>query len=153
MAKATAKEAARTRQKIIDAALAITINEGFEKVTLGRLAKAIGMSRSCINAHFPHRVNIANVLEPYLSKILYELLDFSSREAFSKSWRIAVQSDADFRASIAALGPIIPPHIGFKGLLELIDDPDKGAVTETIYNCLGYAVVYLSELAEQQALL
>jgi len=151
MAKATAEEAALTRQKIIDTALSVTISEGFEKVTLGRLAKEIGMSRSGINTHFPHRRDIAEAVEPYLAKILFELLDFSSRQAFSKSWRIAVQSSAEFRASIAALGPITPPHTGFKGLVKLIDDPDKEAVAETIYNCLGYAVVYLSELAEQQA--
>ena len=149
MAKATAQEAALTRQKIIDTALLITLEQGFDKVTLGNIAKAIPMSRSGINTHFAKKDDIARELEPILTKILYQTLDFNSCEAFYHSWVKALHNSSEFRSSISVLGPIIPPDKGFTGLMALIQGEDKQMIEATIYRAIGYAVVNLPQYMAQ----
>lgn len=52
MAKSTQDQAAVTRHKIIDVAFKISVEKGFEFVTLGELAKAVSITRSGGNCHF-----------------------------------------------------------------------------------------------------
>ncbi|MGF1911547.1 TetR/AcrR family transcriptional regulator [Vibrio kasasachensis] len=152
MAKATAEEAAKTRQKIIDTALDITLNEGFEHVTLGTLAKRIGMSRSGINCHFPRKEHIAEVLKPIIVKTLIENLDFGSCSDFYESWVNAIDHDPHFVAAVRALGPIVPVGDGFGGLQNRIQCTDNDLVKQTIYKAIGYSVVHIAEQMSRKEL-
>jgi len=150
MAKSTVEEAAKTRQKIIDTALDITLNEGFEHITLGTLAKRIGMSRSGINCHFPRKEHIADVLRPIIAKTLVDNLEFASCSEFYESWVNAIDHNPHFVASVRALGPIVPVSEGFGGLKNRIQCTDKNLVEQTIYQAIGYSVVKIAEQMSQK---
>ncbi|WP_411993561.1 TetR family transcriptional regulator [Agarivorans sp. DSG3-1] len=143
MAKSTQAEAAVTRQKIIDAAYHITIDKGFEHVTLGVLAKAVGITRSGINCHFKKKEDLVNVLEPIFSKMLTAPLDFSSTDAFYDSWKTALRCDHEFKAAVKACGPIIPPRKGIDGLINKLHGP-RQEVEDSVLKCIGYATYTLS---------
>lgn len=144
MAKATAAEAAITRQKIIDAMLSITLEKGFEYVTLGSLAKEVGISRSGVSGHFPKRDDLILAIQPEIAKMLREQLCFDSPELFLESWKGSLESSEEFRALVRAIGPIIPVDKGFEGMKRLING-DETEVLNSIYVALGYALVHLSK--------
>ncbi|MGF1765666.1 TetR family transcriptional regulator [Aliivibrio kagoshimensis] len=150
MAKATAEEAALTKQKIIDTAVSITLTQGFKEVTLGNLAKHIGISRSGINCHFQYKADIAAAIEPELTTILHASIDFSSCDSFEATWVRAIQFDVKFRSCIAALGPVIPSSIGFESLVKKINHGDLSHRQEKVYKCLGYALVEIDRIARTE---
>ncbi|MDB1126214.1 TetR family transcriptional regulator [Vibrio algarum] len=146
MAKATAEEAALTKQKIIDAAVSITLEQGFEEATLGNLAKYIGMSRSGITCHFRYKTDISEAIEPELSAILYASIDFSSCQSFEDSWMSATESNPKFRACIASMGPVIPSSVGFERLVKKIENGEHQQKRNTVYKCLGYSLVEIDRI-------
>lgn len=141
MAKSTQAEATITRQKILDAALDITLNKGFKFVTLGNLAKEVGITRSGINGHFKKKEDLIEIIIPILSKILEDPLDFSSTDAFYASWISALNSNKNFSAAVHACGPVIPPQKGMNGLIRKID-ADYDDAMNCVFKCIGYAVYY-----------
>ena len=143
MAKSTQAEAAITRQKIIDAAFKISIEKSFEFVTLGELAKVVGITRSGVNCHFKKKEDLIKVLEPIFAKMLITPLDFSSTDAFYKSWTQTLDSDPNFKAAVKACGPIIPSRKGIDGLINKIEAP-KIEAEECVFKCIGYATYTLS---------
>lgn len=145
MAKATQAEAAITRQKIVDAAMHITLTKGFEHVTIGNLGKIVGISRSGVNCHFKKKEDLIKVLEPRLSRILRDPLDFSSIEAFEASWKDALETNKNFAAAVKSCGPVIPSQKGMDSIASRID-ADTNAAMESVYKCIGYAVYHLDYL-------
>src|SRR4051812_10556510 len=49
---------AATREAVIEHALAIVRNDGFEGLTIGGIAQAVGMSKSGVFAHFGSREDL-----------------------------------------------------------------------------------------------
>lgn len=145
MAKSTAAEAAITRQKIIEMAVEITLYEGFEFVTLGELAKRIGMSRSGINAHFPKKQQIAEAIRPIIAKILYEQISLESPDEFYQSWVEGIDKNSKFVAAARSLGPIAPSGEAFEALIKKIKSEDKQKTADAIYRAFGYAVVHIED--------
>lgn len=137
---AISEKSARTKQKIIDTAFKITINEGFDKATLVHIAKMAGISSSGINAHFARKSDIAAELAPIYSEIIKRPLSFDSPEEFYQSWVFAFDNDNEFRAAILTAGPIIPKLNAVKGLFDLIVGDDED-VKRCVYMCVGYAAI------------
>lgn len=149
MAKSTAEDAERTKQRIMDKALEITLEQGFECATLGNIAKELGLSRSAITGHFKHKVDIASAIEPYLSKIIHDIIDFSDCYSFSSTWIEALHTSSEFRASIAALGPVVPVSEGVEGLIELINKGSEPEKRDAVYRCIGYSLHYMDKQLRQ----
>jgi AcrR family transcriptional regulator len=145
MGKATTEEAAITRQKIIDTALAMTIEIGFEKTSLRAIAKAIPMSSSGINAHFPRKADIAKEIEPYLAQMLLDPLKFDSCDSFYDSWVSSLTNHKEFRAAVIALGPIVPTGKGMRKLMGLIECDDYEEARSTVYKAIGYSMEFFSD--------
>ncbi|MDB1126216.1 TetR/AcrR family transcriptional regulator [Vibrio algarum] len=143
MGRSSAAKAELTKQKIIESAFALTLNEGFEALTFTKLSNHCGVSRSGINRHFPKKNDIVKVLEPKLEKLLKAQMDFSSPSAFYKSWVDGLASNSEFRSALLAAGPIIPTDKGIRNLKRLIKG-SEAEVIKTIYMCIGYAVVNLN---------
>ncbi|MEZ9891896.1 TetR/AcrR family transcriptional regulator [Vibrio lentus] len=139
MGRASAAQAIITRQKIIDAAFDIALNEGFDKATFAYIAKKAGVSKSGINAHFDRKADIAKELEPLFAKIINEHLNYESTATFSKTWQKAIDSKPIFVAAIIAFGPIMPTKKGIKELQSKIQGEEK-EVLDCIYHSIGYAV-------------
>lgn len=151
MAKSTVEEAAITRQKIIDAAMEITLSDGFESATLGNIAKKVGISRSGVNCHFAKKVDIARAIEPSIIQAIHSTIDFRSCETFSKTWIDAINTNQMFRGCISSLGAVIPPDEGFDSMVKLIeDDSSRGEKESIVYQCIGYALVEIQRLSKHQ---
>ena len=62
--------AAETRRKIINVSFEIAMNEGFDKLTFGTIAKKAGITRSGINAHFKLKADLIDVLTPMFAEVI-----------------------------------------------------------------------------------
>ncbi|MBL4847253.1 MAG: TetR/AcrR family transcriptional regulator [Planctomycetes bacterium] len=58
MTQATLRKGARTREAILDAALTEAASSGLSGLTFGRLAQAVGMSKSGLFAHFKSKEDL-----------------------------------------------------------------------------------------------
>ncbi|MGF1754813.1 TetR/AcrR family transcriptional regulator [Vibrio makurazakiensis] len=141
MTKGKTPKAILTRQKIIDTAFNITMNEGFDKATFVHIAKTAGISSSGINAHFDRKSDIAAVLAPMYAQIIKKPLRFGSPDEFFKSWVSAFDNNAEFKRAVLTAGPIIPKLDGVKGLFDAIDGNPED-VQKCVYMCMGYAVIH-----------
>lgn len=82
-----------TRQKIIDSAFELLIESDDTKLTFTNIAKRAGIGRSGINVHFKRKQDLLNVLYPYALDIVLSSLDFSSPDAFFRSWKAILASN------------------------------------------------------------
>ncbi|CAH0992000.1 hypothetical protein SIN8267_02115 [Sinobacterium norvegicum] len=96
MARKSAAEAARTKQKITDAIIQLTIHEGFEVLSYTRLSKETGVSRSGIANHFPDKRSMVEVFQGQIFTIFTRYLDMTTVESFQHSWMNSLASD-EFR--------------------------------------------------------
>lgn len=143
MGRASAAEAALTKQKIIDSAFEITLEQGFSRLTFSNLSDHCGVSRSGINTHFPKKADLLKVLKLKISQILMKQLNFTTTDAFFLSWVDGLSNNVEFKAAILAAGPIITTHEGVGRLKRLIQGSEEDVI-KCIYICIGYAVVNLS---------
>ncbi|UPW18682.1 MULTISPECIES: TetR/AcrR family transcriptional regulator [Agarivorans] len=130
----------RTRAKIIDAALKITMSEGFDKATFVHIAETAGISKSGINAHFKRKSDIAAQLAPIYIQMIKEPLNFDSTTDFYNSWVDSFNTNAQFKAAILSVGPIIPKLDGVKGLFDTINGHPED-VKRCVYMCVGFSVI------------
>ncbi|MDO6686057.1 MULTISPECIES: TetR/AcrR family transcriptional regulator [unclassified Agarivorans] len=130
----------RTKAKIIDAALRITMSEGFDKATFVHIAETAGISKSGINAHFKRKSDIAAKLAPIYIQMIKGPLNFNSTAAFYDSWVNSFNTNAQFRAAILSVGPIIPKLDGVKGLFDAINGQPED-VRRCVYMCIGFSVL------------
>ncbi|MCG7584923.1 TetR/AcrR family transcriptional regulator [Photobacterium sp. OFAV2-7] len=135
--------AAETRRKIVNVSFDIAMNEGFDKLTFGTIAKKAGITRSGINAHFKLKADLIDELTPMFAEIIEKPLIFSSPDAFFTSWVYAIHHEPEFVKAISHAGAIISPRSGVKGLFERIAG-EPADVERCIYMSIGYAVVHLS---------
>ncbi|WP_299018303.1 TetR/AcrR family transcriptional regulator [uncultured Photobacterium sp.] len=136
--------AAETRRKIINVSFEIAMNEGFEKLTFGTIAKKVGITRSGINAHFKLKADLITELKPMFIEIIKRPLIFTSSDAFFTSWVYAIHHEAEFIKALKHAGPIISPSQEAKGLFDQIVG-DETDIDRCIYMSIGYAVVHLSQ--------
>jgi AcrR family transcriptional regulator len=61
-----------TRQRILDAAVAVVADEGYHAATHQRIAKAAGLVRTAINYHFPDQDSLADALVGHLQRLKAE---------------------------------------------------------------------------------
>ena len=141
MAKNTAEGALLTRARIIEVAFEISMNEGFEKATLARISKLVGITRSGVNAHFKKKSEIAAELAPIYADIIRKPLCFDSPIEFWRSWVDAFDNNETFRKAILTAGGAIPKLDGINGLFDAIQgDPEE--VKMCAYQCIGYTVIH-----------
>lgn len=62
MARVTAEEAARTRERLLDAALEVFYEQGVAKPSLTRVAERVGMTRGAIYGHFENKNDLFRAL-------------------------------------------------------------------------------------------
>ncbi|PMJ99537.1 TetR/AcrR family transcriptional regulator [Vibrio sp. 10N.261.55.A7] len=142
MGRASVAEAELTKQKIIDAAFKITLEQGFNQLTFSNLSDHCGVSRSGINRHFPKKADLIQVLKLKLNRVLMKHLDFTSTDAFYHSWVNGLSNNKEFKSAILAAAPIIPTREGVSNLKHLIQGAEE-EVLKCIYVCIGYAIVNL----------
>ncbi|MGF1760882.1 TetR/AcrR family transcriptional regulator [Photobacterium sagamiensis] len=142
MPRVSQAEAAKTRQKIIEVAFDIIMNEGFENFTFSKVTKRVGITRSGINAHFKLKSDLLAELTPLFSAIISKPLIFSSPELFFTSWVYAINNNNEFIKAIVNAEPVIPKSSGLNRLLSKIKGDSK-EVECCIYMSIGYAVMNL----------
>lgn len=62
MAKVTAEEAAKTRERLLDAALEVFSEQGVSRPSLTRVAERVGMTRGAIYGHFENKNDLFRAL-------------------------------------------------------------------------------------------
>ena len=66
-----------------------------------------------------------DALRPQLIDIVNSDLDYSSAENFYQSWVLAIQTNTQFRHTIANMESLVSKEMGLSGLIKLIDDDPK----------------------------
>ncbi len=106
MARKTKEEAEKTRQKLLDAALAVFSLKGFVRSTLNDIAKEAGVTRGAIYWHFKDKANLFEALsddidrcnetrmEDLLERPILSLDDLRER---IMRWLLALENDKRFR--------------------------------------------------------
>lgn len=88
MARKTAAEAEKTRQRIIDAAVGVFASLGVSDTTLDLIAKKAGVTRGAVYWHFNGK---QEVLGAVLSSRRHPLeLEFSAERGIERSWEVVV---------------------------------------------------------------
>ncbi|WP_084419444.1 TetR/AcrR family transcriptional regulator [Photobacterium sp. J15] len=136
--------AAETRRRIVDISFDIAMNEGFENLTFGTIAKKVGITRSGINAHFKLKADLIAELKPMFLEIITRPLIFTSPDAFFTSWVYAIHHETEFVKAVKHIGPIISPLQGLSSIFDAIRG-EQTDIERCIYMSLGYAIVHLSE--------
>lgn len=65
---------------------------GYDAMSYTTLSKATGISRTGISHHFPHKVNFVACLDPQISCLFLDELDFSSLDTLENSWLTSLES-------------------------------------------------------------
>ena len=73
--KRTKEEALKTREKIIEKAVALFLVNGFSKTTLNQIAQKAGVTRGAIYWHFDNKLDIINDLIDHHSSSLFSLIE------------------------------------------------------------------------------
>ncbi|MED5371897.1 MAG: TetR family transcriptional regulator [Myxococcota bacterium] len=113
MAKVTAEEAAKTRERLLDAALEVFSEQGVSRPSLTRVAERVGMTRGAIYGHFENKNDLFRALcDRYLSS-----------DAALADYRAAVSKD---------------PLGGLLRWLQLVidraqDDPERRMLIELLF--------------------
>jgi AcrR family transcriptional regulator len=82
MARKTKEEAERTRQNILDAALAVFNRKGFVRSTLSDIAKEAGITRGAIYWHFKDKANLFQALSDDIGSAPGVRIEDTPRESF-----------------------------------------------------------------------
>lgn len=143
MPRVSQEKAAQTRQKIIQAALRILIEQGEGALTFTNIAKEVGIARSGINGHFRKKSDLIDTIRPQISEIIIQQLDFTSANHFYDSWVHAIKTSLKFRNTISHAKIVFSTAAGINGLKELLEGDDEAE--RYILMAIGYAVVYLPE--------
>lgn len=143
MPRVSQEKAAQTRQKIIQAALNILIEQGEDALTFTNLAKEVGIARSGINCHFKKKCDLIDTIRPQISEIIMQELDFTSAKNFYDSWVNAIKTSRKFRNTISHAEIVFSTTAGIAGLKKSLGGDDEAE--RYILMAIGYAVVYLPD--------
>lgn len=102
MPRRSAEEAAKTRQRIIDAALALFAKHGFANVSTTQIAKAAGVTDGALFHHFQNKTALFSLIAEQLLTEIHKTI---------------------YRASQNAANPIEAFMIGSRATLEVSLDP------------------------------
>ncbi|MEC4727459.1 TetR family transcriptional regulator [Shewanella sp. D64] len=91
MAKRSRAETERTINQIMDEALKQLLTLGYDSMSYTTLSQATGISRTGISHHFPHKANFLVRLDPQISHLFQDELDFTSLTTLEGSWIRALQ--------------------------------------------------------------
>ncbi|QBF84488.1 TetR/AcrR family transcriptional regulator [Shewanella maritima] len=101
MGKITAQERKR-RQALYDSiVLDIYWNEGWDAISLGRVAKRANIARSTLQSYYPN--GLTDALKGRVMPTLIDCLDMSSREALIESWNYNIRENVQFSSIIKIL--------------------------------------------------
>jgi AcrR family transcriptional regulator len=150
MAKNSQKNALLTEKKIHQAILDIFLDEGWDAVTYGSIAKHTGLSRGGVQRVVPSKEAMSEVTKGKLLEIVTEQLDFENEDAFVQSWMNGLQ-DQRFSNCIKYL--IIAVSAGEPGRKRALKGLDilaeQGGISKGIMrSLLGFSVYHLLELEE-----
>lgn len=100
MARITAAEMERKKQKYDDLILHLFLTEGWDAITYDRISKEMGVTKSSIQRYYPHKMRFATALQGKIFPEVIKLLNFSSKDEFIRSWEISLKDNQVFRESI-----------------------------------------------------
>lgn len=143
MPRVSQQQARITRQRIIESALHIILNEGIDSLTFSHLANKANIARSGINGHFKKKSDIIQAVHPRLSAIIYDALDFSSPNTFYDSWTHAIVNNHIFRQAISSTDAFVDTDTGINSLIKAFKSGAREDIEKTIYMAMGYAIVHL----------
>ncbi|WP_065188303.1 TetR family transcriptional regulator [Shewanella woodyi] len=86
MAKRSKAETEQTINLIMDEALKQLLSLGYDSMSYTTLSTATGISRTGISHHFPHKANFLIRLDPQISRLFLDELDFSNLGTLEESW-------------------------------------------------------------------
>lgn len=142
MPRVSQHQATLTKQRIIDAALNIVLNNGLDALTFTNIANKAEIGRSNINNHFKKKHDLIGELRPLLANVIVKPLRFTSTDDFYLSWQQAIKTNREFGHAISVAEPFFSQEQGIAGLKNLFK-PGEPNVENTIYMAIGYALVNL----------
>ncbi|WP_019616111.1 TetR/AcrR family transcriptional regulator [Psychromonas ossibalaenae] len=143
MAKNSQQEALLTEQRIHQAIIDIFMEQGWQAVTYGSLAKHTGLSRGGVQRIVPNKEAMLNAFQGQIFQSVAGRLDFTTSAALFKSWNEALDN-AQFRHCIKYLITAVNADCGGKqkakaGLDKLADMAGK----DNMHSLLGIAIYRL----------
>nr|WP_086939345.1 TetR/AcrR family transcriptional regulator [Thaumasiovibrio occultus] len=149
MAKISRAEREANKQRFDALVLNIFLLEGWEAVTLTRLAQETGTRMSTLQGYYPTRRDLGNALTGKVFPHFLSELNFESEKSFRDSWMHALAHNNIFRGVITLLLESCvmtdTPEAAYQGLLRLKQLCQDSFGDEHIINCiLGESVVYLA---------
>ncbi|MFT5235323.1 MAG: AcrR family transcriptional regulator [Shewanella sp.] len=91
MAKRSKAETELTVNQIMDEALRQLLTLGYDSMSYTTLSQATGISRTGISHHFPHKANFLVRLDPQITSLFQDELDFTSLDTLETSWGKSLQ--------------------------------------------------------------
>lgn len=93
MSRITKTQKLENQKHYDEIVLNLFLAEGHEALTYARIAQEIGISLTTLQGYYPTTRAIRSILHQPMLSIVIESLDFSSEEAFLKSWQNALDNE------------------------------------------------------------
>lgn len=140
MPRVSQQVAQQTKQRLINTAIQIVIEQGIDGLTFSHLAAEAGTSRSGISVHFKKKQDLLNAIAPLMRAKINAQLDFSSPQDFWASWVYSIENSGEFRNLIEHIGALYNSKVGFDALIDRIQGEHQDCVN-IAYQAAGYAAV------------
>lgn len=155
MARITAEEKRKKKEKLDECIVKIFLNEGWSSITYDRLAKEFNVRKSSIQAYYPSSIMFATALQGVAFPIFIEMLDFETKDRFIDSWVSAYEDENNhvFREVVEMLLQNIlkdgtSPHARGgvlrlqKHLAQAIGDVEATSAIKSVFGELIYRKMY-----------
>jgi AcrR family transcriptional regulator len=145
MAGRTAQQAAGTRQDLVEAALAVFCECGYQTATLEQIAGRANLTRGALYHHFAGKADLYDavlreqadqMMRPLLARLAGGGLPLQRLRRFLVAYAEALEGDARFRAVLDLLlfrGGTVPPRsqertrLGYRAWLDAVEEVLKEA--------------------------
>ncbi|WP_028863773.1 TetR family transcriptional regulator [Psychromonas aquimarina] len=145
MAKNSQQDARLTEQRIHQAIIDIFMEQGWQAVTYGSLAKHTGLSRGGVQRIVPSKEAMLNAFQGQIFQFVTGKLDFTTSAALFKSWNESLDNP-QFRHCIKYLITAVNADSGGKQKAKTgLDKLAEMAGRENMHSLLGIAVYRLLE--------
>lgn len=130
----------QTKERIIETAAHIVLNEGFEHLTFTNIAKEANISRSSTNTHFKNKEDLIEAIKPKVGEVIVPLFCYDSPEKFLESWKKVYLTDPHAQKLLYNTRHLVSSNEGIDGLISLIQGEDREKVEEVVLYCIGYSM-------------
>ncbi|MFH0287977.1 hypothetical protein ACGRSR_09985 [Vibrio owensii] len=153
MARITQEERKKNKEKYDELIFKLFVEEGWESVTLDRVSKILNIRKSTLQGYYPEKMDFMRALEGKVYPEIIGSLDFSSSNAFVKSWATMLVSNRVFKQAISMIlinvlkiegtpGPRLQRPI-IRIINELAKNVDREEAEKTVGDCFGVAIMSL----------